>query len=93
MSESLQSTVRTRSPVTSDRLHPPFQAWLDRYIGSMSERHLQRYVTKFDLKWNLRFANVFNGVERADAILKSIAGKLLTYQRTDSVQGDPPWIL
>lgn len=53
---------------------------------SVSERHLQRYATEFDFRWNFRSANGFNDVERADAALKAIGGKRLTYRRTDDQQ-------
>jgi len=52
----------------------------------VSERHLQRYATEFDFKWNYRSANGFNDVERADAALKAIGGKRLTYRRVDGKQ-------
>jgi hypothetical protein len=52
----------------------------------VSERHLQRYATEFDFKWNYRSANGFDDVMRADATLKGIAGKRLTYRRLDGQQ-------
>ncbi|UUZ78246.1 IS1595 family transposase [Polaromonas sp. P1(28)-13] len=55
---------------------------------SVSERHLQRYVAEFDFRWNFRSANGFNDVERADAALKGIMSKRLTYRRTNGEQ--PP---
>ena len=53
---------------------------------SVSERHLQRYANEFDFSWNFRSANCFNDIERADAALKGIAGKRLTYRRTSGKQ-------
>lgn len=48
----------------------------------VSEQHLKRYVTEFDFRYNTRKLNDF---ERADEALKGIAGKRLTYRRTDAV--------
>lgn len=46
----------------------------------VSEAHLTRYTTEFDFRYNTRKMTDF---ERADAALKGIAGKRLTYRRTD----------
>ena len=46
----------------------------------MSEAHLARYTAEFDFRYNTR--KVTDG-ERADAALLGIAGKRLTYRRTD----------
>jgi transposase-like protein len=43
-----------------------------------SEKHLQRYLTEFDFRYNNR--DLTDG-ERADIALKGIEGKRLTYQR------------
>jgi transposase-like protein len=45
----------------------------------VGEQHLQRYVTEFDFRYNLRKTS---DAERADAALKQIGGKRLTYRRT-----------
>jgi transposase-like protein len=44
----------------------------------VSEAHLQRYCTEFDFRFTHRKAT---DAERADAALKQIAGKRLTYRR------------
>jgi transposase-like protein len=44
-----------------------------------SEKHLQRYLNEFDFRYNNR--DITDG-ERADAALKGIEGKRLTYQRS-----------
>jgi transposase-like protein len=49
---------------------------------SVSEKHLQRYATEFDFRWNHRAKLGFTDVERADHILKGIVGKRLMYQHT-----------
>ena len=46
----------------------------------MSEAHLGRYCAEFDFRYNTR--GITDG-ERADAALKGIVGKRLTYRRTD----------
>lgn len=46
----------------------------------VSEAHLSRYSAEFDFRYNTR--NDTDG-ERTDAILAGIAGKRLTYRRTD----------
>ena len=46
----------------------------------MSEAHLPRYYAEFDLRSNTREVT---DKERADESLKGIAGKRLTYRRTD----------
>jgi len=46
----------------------------------MSEAHLGRYCAEFDFRYNNREVSDF---ERADEALKGIAGKRLTYRRTD----------
>jgi transposase-like protein len=46
----------------------------------VSEAHLQRYATEFDFRWNHRAKMGFNDKQRADAILKGIAGKRLMYR-------------
>jgi transposase-like protein len=48
---------------------------------SMSEKHLQRYCNEFDFRWNFRQSQGFSDVARADAALKGIASKRLTYRR------------
>ena len=48
----------------------------------VSEAHLRRYLTEFDFRYNTRKLTDF---ERADESLKGIAGKRLTYRRTDAV--------
>ena len=46
----------------------------------LSEAHLGRYTAEFDFRYNTR---TMNDHERADIALAGIAGKRLTYRRTD----------
>ena len=48
----------------------------------MSEAHLGRYCAEFDFRYNTR---TLNDHERADVCLQGIAGKRLTYRRTDKL--------
>ena len=73
-----------RGNVTSNTVEASFailKRGLNGTFHSVSERHLQRYANEFDFRWNTRSANGFNDIERADAALKGIAGKRLTYRR------------
>ena len=49
---------------------------------SVSEKHLQRYATEFDFRWNHRVALGYSDMQRADVTLKGIAGKRLFYRHT-----------
>jgi hypothetical protein len=44
-----------------------------------AEKHLHRYLTEFDFRYNNR---LIDDKERADLALKGIEGKRLTYRRT-----------
>ncbi len=45
-----------------------------------AEKHLQRYLSEFDFRYNNRTALGVNDVARADRALKGIIGKRLTYR-------------
>ncbi len=51
---------------------------------NVSEKHLQRYATEFDFKWNNRSALGIDDIQRTNEALKGISGKRLTYQRTNN---------
>lgn len=53
-------------------------------------QHLGRYLAEFDFRYNHRTALGVNDVQRADAALKGIEGKRLTYRRPDSATGAQP---
>ncbi len=50
---------------------------------AVSEQHLQRYINAAAFRWNHRAALGFNDAARANAALRGIAGKRLTYRRTN----------
>jgi transposase-like protein len=45
-----------------------------------SEKHLHRYLAEFDFRYSNRIALGCNDADRADAMLRGIVGKRLTYQ-------------
>jgi transposase-like protein len=45
-----------------------------------AEKHLHRYLAEFDFRYNNRIALGVNDAARADALLKGIIGKRLTYR-------------
>ena len=48
-----------------------------------SEKHLHRYLSEFDFRYNQRIALGVNDAARRDAALAGISGKRLTYRRLD----------
>lgn len=48
----------------------------------VSEKHLQRYATEFDFRWDHRAAMGYTDIQRTDAMLAGIAGKRLMYRHT-----------
>jgi transposase-like protein len=50
---------------------------------SVSAKHLQRYATEFDFRWNTRQSLGFDDTQRTTEVLKGISGKRLTYRRID----------
>ena len=47
-----------------------------------AEKHLHRYLAEFDFRYNNRVALGINDTARADALLKGVTGKRLTYETT-----------
>ena len=73
----------SRGDVTTNSAESSFALLKRGLIGtfhSVSERHLQRYATEFDFRWNHRVALGVNDVQRTASILKGIEGKRLTYR-------------
>lgn len=50
---------------------------------AVSEQHLQRYINEIAFRWNNREKLGIDDAARANNALKGIAGKRLTYRRTD----------
>ncbi|MBG9388358.1 IS1595 family transposase [Caenimonas aquaedulcis] len=75
-----------RGDVTTNTVECSFAILKRGLIGtfhSVSEKHLQRYCTEFDYRWNTRTTAGYSDTMRADALLAQIGGKRLTYRRTD----------
>lgn len=73
-----------RGDVTSNTVESSFailKRGLTGTFHSVSEKHLQRYCVEFDFRWNYRSSQGYEDVARADAALKGIVGKRLTYRR------------
>jgi hypothetical protein len=45
-----------------------------------AKKHLHRYVAEFNFRYANRVALGYNDTDRADALLRGITGKRLTYQ-------------
>lgn len=72
-----------RGDVTTNSAESSFALLKRGLIGtfhSVSEAHLQRYVTEFDFRWNHRSKLGVSDVARTGAILRGIEGKRLTYR-------------
>jgi transposase-like protein len=76
-----------RGPVHTNTIEGYFSILKRGLIGTyhhVSEAHLQRYVTEFDFRYNNRTAMGVTDQQRANALLKEIGGKRLTYRRTNA---------
>jgi len=87
--ESVQHGIGeyVRGDVTSNTVESSFAILKRGLYGTyhhVSEAHLQRYATEFDFKWNHRSKLGFTDADRADAALKGISGKRLTYRRINT---------
>lgn len=73
-----------RGNVTTNTVETSFAILKRGLVGtfhSVSEKHLQRYCTEFDFRWNTRQSQGFSDSMRAEVALKGIGGKRLTYRR------------
>lgn len=76
-----------RGHVTTNTVESSFALLKRGLVGtfhSVSEQHLQRYVTEFDFRWNNRIKLGVDDVQRTRNLLAGIGGKRLTYRRLDS---------
>ena len=77
----------SRGDVTTNSAESSFALLKRGLVGtfhSVSEQHLQRYVTEFDFRWNNRIKLGVDDVQRTRNLLAGIVGKRLTYRRLDS---------
>jgi transposase-like protein len=73
-----------RGPVSTNTIEGYFSILKRGLIGTyhhVGEQHLQRYVNEFGFRYNHRTALGYSDDQRANAVLKEIAGKRLTYRR------------
>jgi transposase-like protein len=74
-----------RGIVTTNTVEGYFSILKRGLIGTyhhVGENHLQRYISEFDFRYNHRTSTGCTDSERANVVLKKIAGKRLTYRRT-----------
>lgn len=75
----------SRGDVTTNTVESSFAILKRGLYGTfhhVSEKHLQRYATEFDFRWNTRAKLGFTDIQRADAMLVGIGGKRLMYRHT-----------
>jgi transposase-like protein len=73
-----------RGDITTNTIESSFAILKRGLYGTfhhVSEKHLQRYATEFDFRWNTRQKLGFSDIDRAELALKGIEGKRLTYKR------------
>jgi hypothetical protein len=49
------------------------------------EKHLHRYLSEFDFRYNTRAALGYNDIMRAERLVKGIKDKRLTYRRPHQI--------
>jgi transposase-like protein len=79
----------SRGDVTTNTVEGFFSLLKRGLVGTfhhVGEQHLGRYVKEFDFRYNTRTALGWNDTQRADAALKGVSGKRLTYRRTSATQ-------
>jgi transposase-like protein len=75
-----------RGNVTTNTVEGFFSILKRGLVGTyhhVSEAHLQRYCDEFDFRYSTRSALEVTDKQRTDLALKGIAGKRLTYRRTE----------
>jgi hypothetical protein len=78
-----------RGPVNTNTVEGFFSIFKRGMVGTYQkcgEQHLQRYLAEFDFRYNHRTALGVTDAMRAEAALKGITGKRLTYRRTGRQQ-------
>jgi transposase-like protein len=78
--EYVRGTVHTN---TVEGLFSVFKRGMVGVYQHCSEKHLHRYLAEFDFRYNNRIALGVNDRDRADAALRGVVGKRLTYRTTD----------
>ena len=91
MFESHEYVTHSKGEYVRDHVHTNtiegffsiFKRGMNGIYQHCSRTHLQRYLREFDFRYNYREKLGFDDNDRADAILKGIQGKRLTYRRID----------
>lgn len=78
--EYVRGTVHTN---TIEGVFSIFKRGMKGVYQHCAEKHLHRYLTEFDFRYNNRTALGVTDAERAAKALQGIEGKRLTYRRTD----------
>ncbi len=72
--------MATRPPTPVESSFASLKHGLSGTFQYVSKKHLQRYATEFDFRWNTRVKFWFSDADRADAALRGTSGKRLTYK-------------
>ncbi len=78
-----------RGNVTTNTVEGFFSILKRGLVGTfhhVAPKHLDRYCTEFNFRYNTRASLGFTDAERSDLALKGITGKRLTYRRTKAAQ-------
>jgi transposase-like protein len=76
--EYVRGVVHTN---TIENVFSVFKRGMKGVYQHCAEKHLHRYLSEFDFRYNTRTALKVTDVERRDQALEGIAGKRLTYRR------------
>jgi transposase-like protein len=76
--EYVRGVVHTN---TIENVFSVFKRGMKGVYQHCAEKHLHRYLSEFDFRYNTRTALKVSDVERRDLALEGIAGKRLTYRR------------
>jgi len=79
--EYVRGVVHTN---TIENVFSVFKRGMKGVYQHCAEKHLHRYLSEFDFRYNTRTALKVSDVERRDLALEGIAGKRLTYRRIGS---------
>ena len=77
----------SRGNVSSNTVEGYFSILKRGLIGTyhhVAPKHLGRYVSEFDFRYNTRTKLGFTDEQRAAIAMRGISGKRLTYRRTES---------
>ncbi|MGD0192572.1 MAG: transposase [Rhizomicrobium sp.] len=80
-------TSEDDDPIHSNSVEGMFSILKRGIIGTyhhVSRKHLHRYLSEFDFRYNNRVANGVDDVSRTQQMLKGATGKRLTYRVTRS---------